>query len=139
MAQKVREVMTSAPIALQANAPIQEAARQMRDQGIGGVPVVDGERIRGIVTDRDIVVRTLAEGRDPTTMSVGEICSDDLVFVGPEDDADQAVELMRMRAVRRIPVVEGSSLVGLVSIGDMALDRDESSALADISAAPPNQ
>lgn len=138
MAQKVREVMTSAPIALQSNAPIQEAARQMRDQGIGGVPVVDGDRIRGIVTDRDIVVRTLAEGRDPTTMSVGEICSSDLVFVGPEDDADQAVELMRMRAVRRIPVVEGSSLVGLISIGDMALDRDESSALADISAAPPN-
>lgn len=138
MAQKVREVMTVDPIALQAGASIQEAASQMREQGIGSVPVVDDGRILGMITDRDIVIRTLADGRDPVSMTVGEICSDDLVFVTPEEDADRAVELMRMRAVRRIPVVEGTALVGVLSIGDMALERDETSALADISSAPPN-
>ena len=138
MAEKVRDVMTSEPIALQSDASIQEAAQQMRDCGIGDILVLDEQRIRGMLTDRDIAVRAVADGYDPAGTTVGEICSEDVVFVGPEDDADRVVEMMRLRAVRRIPVVDGASVVGVVSIGDMAMDRDEHSALADISAAPPN-
>lgn len=138
MAEKVRDVMTSEPISLQSDAPVLEAAQQMRDCAIGDVLVMDDGRIRGMLTDRDIVVRAIAEGRDPNECTVGEICSEDVVFVGPDDDADRAVEMMRLRAVRRVPVIEGANVVGVVSIGDMAMDRDERSALADISAAPPN-
>lgn len=138
MAQKVREVMTSEPIALQSDASIQEAAQQMRDCGIGDVLVLDGKQIRGMLTDRDITVRAIADGQNPETTTVGEICSEDLVFVGPDDEADRVVEMMRLRAVRRVPVMDGVQAIGVVSIGDMAMARDQRSALADISAAPPN-
>jgi len=138
MAQKVREVMTSEPIALQSDVSIQEAAQQMRDCGIGDVLVLDGKQIRGMLTDRDITVRAVADGQNPETTTVGEICSEDLVFVGPDDEADRVVEMMRLRAVRRVPVIDGVQAIGVVSIGDMAMARDQRSALADISAAPPN-
>lgn len=138
MAQKVREVMTSEPIALQSDVSIQEAAQQMRDCGIGDVLVLDGNQIRGMLTDRDITVRAVADGQNPETTTVGEICSEDLVFVGPDDEADRVVEMMRLRAVRRVPVIDGVRAIGVVSIGDMAMARDQRSALADISAAPPN-
>lgn len=139
MAEKVRDVMTSEPVALQSDAMILDAARQMRDYGIGDVLVLDGQRIKGMLTDRDITVRAVADGLDPESTTVGDICSEDVASVSPDDDADRVVEMMRLRAVRRIPVVDGSILVGVVSIGDMAMDRDERSALADISAAPPNR
>lgn len=138
MAQKVREVMTSEPIALQSDVSIQEAAQQMRDCGIGDVLVLDGKQIRGMLTDRDITVRAVADGENPETTTIGEICSEDLVFVGPDDEADRVVEMMRLRAVRRVPVIDGVRAIGVVSIGDMAMARDQRSALADISAAPPN-
>lgn len=138
MTQKVREVMTSEPIALQSDVSIQEAAQQMRDCGIGDVLVLDGQQIRGMLTDRDITVRAVADGQNPETTTVGEICSEDLVFVGPDDEADRVVEMMRLRAVRRVPVIDGVRAIGVVSIGDMAIARDQRSALADISAAPPN-
>lgn len=138
MTQKVREVMTSEPIALQSDVSIQEAAQQMRDCGIGDVLVLDGKQIRGMLTDRDITVRAVADGQNPETTTVGEICSEDLVFVGPDDEADRVVEMMRLRAVRRVPVIDGVRAIGVVSIGDMAMARDQRSALADISAAPPN-
>lgn len=138
MAQKVREVMTSEPVALHADTTIQEAARKMRERGIGDVLVTQDSMICGLVTDRDIVIRVVAEGRDPSKAKLDEFCSHDLVFVGPDDDANRAVELMRIRAVRRIPVVENGRPIGIVTIGDMAMERDERSALADISAAPPN-
>lgn len=138
MAQKVREVMTSEPVALRSDASVEEAAQKMRERGIGDVLVISDTTICGMVTDRDIAIRVVAEGRDPSTAKLDEFCSHDLVFVGPDDDADRAVELMRIRAVRRIPVVEDGQAIGIVTIGDMAMERDERSALADISAAPPN-
>jgi len=91
-----------------------------------------------LLTDRDITVRVLAESRDPAETQIGEICSTDLVTLAPEDDLAEAVRLVRERAVRRIPVVEAGRPVGVVSIGDLALEQDEGSALADVSAAPPN-
>jgi CBS domain-containing protein len=138
MTQKVSELMTSAPVALRPGQPVADAAKVMREHGIGDVLVVDDGQLKGLVTDRDIVVRAVADGRVPATTTVSEICSPDLVTVTPDDDADTAVRRMREHAVRRVPVVEHGRPVGVLSIGDMAIERDERSALADISAEPPN-
>lgn len=138
MAQQVHEVMTDNPVTVGSRTPLVEAATLMRERAIGDVLVVDDGRLRGILTDRDIVVRAVAEARDARTATVGEVCSDDPVSVAPRDDVDRAVELMRSRAVRRVAVVDGDRLVGVVSLGDLAVERDSRSALADISAAAPN-
>jgi CBS domain-containing protein len=138
MVQKVSDLMTSAPVSLRPAQPLTEAAKAMREQGIGSVLVVDGGRLKGLVTDRDIVVRAVADGRDPGRTTLADVCSPDLVTAAPDDDADTAVQRMREHGVRRIPVVDGDRPVGVLSIGDMAIERDERSALADISAETPN-
>jgi CBS domain-containing protein len=138
MAQTVREIMTQHPVTLPRSASITEAAKRMRDDGIGDVIVMDDGDICGLVTDRDIVVRAVAEGADPQFTKVDEICTHELVTVGPDDSLQQTVQLMRERAVRRVPVVEGGRPVGIVSLGDLAIELDEHSGLADISAAESN-
>src|SRR5688500_6365190 len=138
VAQTLKDLMTPNPLTVKAGTTIFEAAQQMRDQGIGDVIVTDGGKVCGIVTDRDIVVRAIADGREPTTTKVGDICSRDLVTLAPTADVTEAVTLMRERALRRLPVVENGKPVGIVSIGHLAIERDEDSALADIGAAPPN-
>ena len=140
MRQTIRDVMTTNLTTLSPSATVMEAARVMRENGIGDVVVVDnGGDLWGIVTDRDIVVRALAAGCDPDHTSVGDICSrEQLVTITPEESLGRAVRLMRDRAVRRLPVEEGGRVVGVVTLGDLAVDADRRSALADISAAPPN-
>jgi len=138
MAQSILEVMTPDPVSLPADAPVVEAARRMKRADIGDVVVLDGDRVCGLITDRDIVVRALAEGRDPAATALGEICSRTVVALGPRDSVEDAVRLMREHAVRRLPVMDGARAIGIVSIGDLAIERDEASALADISAAAPN-
>jgi signal-transduction protein with cAMP-binding, CBS, and nucleotidyltransferase domain len=138
MAMKVRELMTENLVTLPGSAPLRDAAQRMRDADIGDVIVMDDGDMCGLVTDRDIVVRAIAEGKDPATAPLSEICSHEVATVGPEDTLDTAVQLMRERAVRRVPVVEGGKPVGLLSIGDLAMELDERSALADISAADDN-
>lgn len=136
--QKVRDVMTPDPAVLPAQAPVTDAARLMRDLGIGSVFVADNGVV-GILTDRDITVRALADARDPRTTAVGEICSqDDIAFVNADDDVERAEQIMRSRAVRRLPVIDEGRLTGVISLGDIAISRDEDTALADISAAPAN-
>jgi signal-transduction protein with cAMP-binding, CBS, and nucleotidyltransferase domain len=95
-------------------------------------------RLRGIVTDRDMVVRGIADEKEPRSTTIGDICSPDLVAVDVDDDADRAVQVMRQRAVRRIPVMEDGQVAGVVSLGDMAIEKDPQSALAQISAAREN-
>lgn len=139
MAQHVRDVMTPDPIFLQKDATVAEAANTMKQRDIGDILVCDAEELYGIVTDRDIVIRVLAEGKDPEGTTVGEIASTDLATIGPDDKVDDAVKTVRDRAIRRLPVVDSTGpAVGIVSIGDLALEKDPNSALADISAAPPN-
>ena len=138
MAPSVRHVMTPNPVTLPGEAPVVEAAKKMRDENIGDVIVLDGDSICGVVTDRDIVVRVLAEEREPAGTKLGEICSRELATVSPDDDLTQAGDLMRERTVRRVPVVEDGRPVGIVSMGDLALERDPDSALGEISAAAPN-
>jgi CBS domain-containing protein len=109
----------------------------MRDQGIGDV-LVEHDGSLGIVTDRDIVTRAVAEGRDPQQVRVGDICTRDVETVSPDMSVDDVIRLMSDKAVRRVPVVEAGRPVGIVALGDLAVDRDRRSLLADISAAPPN-
>ncbi len=138
MPQKIRDIMTASPTVLDGRATVQDAARAMREDDIGDVIVRDGDKVSGIVTDRDITIRAVAEGRDPARTKLAEICSGDLATLSPEDSVDEAVRLMRDKAIRRIPIVDGARPVGVVSIGDLAIELDERSALADVSAAPSN-
>ena len=138
MAQTVREIMTLKPVTFEDSATVFDAAQAMRDSNIGDVIVVRGGSVRGVLTDRDIVVRVVAEGRDPHDVKLGEVFSAGVVTVNPDDSVDSIVTLMREKAIRRVPVVEGSRPVGIVSIGDLASEKDNGSALADISSAPPN-
>jgi CBS domain-containing protein len=138
MPQKIRDVMTTDLVSLPATATLADAARQMKQHAIGDVLVADGDRLRGLVTDRDIVLRAVAEDQDPRTATLGDVCSSDLVTVAPGDAVEDAVQLMSERAIRRLPVVEGGRAVGIVALGDLAVERDPKSALADISAAAPD-
>ena len=138
MPPTVRDVMTLGPVTLEATTSVPEAAHKMKERDIGDVIVLDGDRLCGMVTDRDIVVRALAEDRDPNATNLGEICSRELVTVSPGDDLTVAGRLMREKAVRRMPVVEGGKPVGIVSMGDLAVERDPDSALSQVSAASPN-
>jgi len=129
----VRDVMTPDPVALEGSTPLSEAAKQMKERDIGSVIVLDGEQACGIVTDRDIVVRGVADFEDLSSCSLGDVCSDQLLTATPDEDITAAIGRMREAAVRRIPVVEGGKPVGVLSIGDAAIERDSRSALADIS------
>jgi CBS domain-containing protein len=131
--------MTAPPVTVEPQASVTDVARLMRDEDIGAVLVTDEDRLRGLVSDRDLVVRALAEGEDPGQTTVASACSDDLVTVGPDDELDLVVRVMREHAVRRVPVVEEGRPVGIVSLGDLAVERDPDSALGDISAAKGNQ
>jgi len=135
---KVADVMTPDPVVCGADASLVEAATAMRDRNIGNVLVERDGALCGIVTDRDIVVRGLAEGNDPGELTLGDIATTELETVSPNDDVDEVVSKMEGSAVRRIPVVDGGRAVGILSIGDLAEDQDRNSALGQISSAPPN-
>ncbi|MDQ3932338.1 MAG: CBS domain-containing protein [Actinomycetota bacterium] len=128
--------MTPNPLTLSISATLVDAARVMRDADVGPVVVLyeDGS-LCGLVTDRDLVVRGLAEGFLPHSM-LEDVCSKEPITVGPDDDVTLAVQLMREHAVRRLIVAEQDRVVGIVSLGDVAMNRDPDSVLADISSAP---
>lgn len=135
----IREVMSTKPVTLPLSATVQEAAQAMREQDLGDIIVLDEkEQICGILTDRDITVRAVAEGRDPREVPIGEISSRELVTLSPDDEVGDAVKLMTQKAIRRLPVVDNAKPVGIVSLGDLAVTQDSDSGLAAISSAPAN-
>lgn len=138
MATKIRDLMTTDPIVCESSTTAAQAAQRMRDDDVGDVLVHEDGTLRGIVTDRDIALRIVADGTDPDAITLGQVCSGDLVTVSPDDDLDKAVGVMRDQKVRRIPVVDNGDAVGVLAIGDLAVTLDPESALADISAAPRN-
>ena len=139
MSRTIQDIMTPAPLTLRATASLRAAAEIMRDSQIGAVLIVDeADRLVGIITDRDLVVRGIAGGFDRGEATVGEIASPGPVTVGPQDKPQTVIELMRLNGIRRVPVTDGTDVVGIVSLGDLALDQDASSALAEISALPAN-
>jgi CBS domain-containing protein len=139
MTRKVRDIMSAAPVCMAPTESICAAAQAMKLRGIGAVLVVSGGRLEALVTDRDITIGVLAENRDPATTRLGDICTGELIVLRPDDDVQHAARLVRDRAVRRLPVIADGVPVGMVSIGDLALDRDERSALSEISATAPDR
>src|SRR5574340_1090952 len=137
--QAVRDVMTKDVVTCQSGDSLAQAARKMRDEDIGAVLVMKERKLCGIVTDRDIAIRAVADGKDPNQVKLGEVCSQDVVSIAPDKPVDEAVKMMRDKALRRLPVVEGDKPVGVVSLGDLAVERDGKSVLASISAAEPNR
>ena len=125
MAKSVRDAMTADPRSIGASASIVEAARLMREQHIGSLPVTEDDRLVGMITDRDITTRVVAESAVPETMSVGDVYSRDLISVEPNSDLDEALRLMARHQVRRLPVVENDRLVGMVAQADIALKESE--------------
>lgn len=120
---KVKEFMTSKVITVEGGADVSTAAKLMRDHDIGILPVVDGGQLKGVVTDRDIVVKALAAGKADATVS--SIASGQVISLSPEDDAKDAEKLMSDNDVRRLAVVDAGKVVGIVSVGDLAVRTDE--------------
>ena len=140
MNAKVRDLMTPGPIGVDYSQSIGDAARTMRDWGVGAVLVVNDQSLHGLVTDRDLVVRAVAESRGPEE-PVGPLSSSELIGVNADDDADVAMRLMREHAVRRLPVIDNGQVAGMVSLGDLsplAVEDDQASPLTEVSMANPN-
>jgi CBS domain-containing protein len=140
MGTKVREVMTDRPRCVSPETPVSQAAELMEAEDIGSIPVLDGEQLAGMITDRDIVVRAVAKGKDPRGMPVREISTREIVTVGPDDDLSEALKLMATNQVRRLPVVDDENrLVGVVAQADVALEAKEKAVgemVEEISRAP---
>ena len=124
--KNVRDVMTSSPRTIDPSTVLHEAARLMRDEDVGALPIVEGDRLQGMLTDRDIAIRAVAEGKDPQSTTAQEVASRDLVTIDPEQSLDEALRLMAKHQVRRLPVVEEDGrLVGIVAQADAAMSGDE--------------
>jgi CBS domain-containing protein len=136
---RVRDVMTMSPATLRSDQTVTAAARIMEAENVGDVIVTDDHAVRGVVTDRDVAVRAVARGLDPKTTTLGEICTDEPITVASDTKLEQAADLMGEHAIRRLPVVDDGQLVGVVSLGDVAARQEPSSALGEISTAPPNR
>ena len=137
-AQTVRDVMTADPVCLPSTATLVDAARHMSKRGIGDVFVADDGRLTGILTDRDIVVRSIAAGRDPSSTPVTDAASSPTATLQPTDPIEDAVRKMREHNVRRLPVLDADREVGVVTLGDLAVERDPDSLLGEISRVRPN-
>jgi CBS domain-containing protein len=136
---KIRDLMRKLPVKVATTAPVEEAAKQMRNEDVGFVIVEEDGLPYGIVTDRDIAVRAVAQGLNPSITPVASICSKELTTVSPEQDIDVAIQLMRDKALRRVLVVDAERhALGVVSLGDVAQVRDDRSVLGEISRAPGN-
>jgi CBS domain-containing protein len=125
MAKKISELMTPNPCAIEADKPVAHAAKMMKEENVGLAPVVEGDRLVGTLTDRDIVTRVVAEGKDPQTVPVREVASTDVVTIDPQQDLDEALRLMASNQVRRLLVEEDGRLVGVVAQADIAREGKE--------------
>jgi CBS domain-containing protein len=124
--RKIRDVMTSDPRTIEPSTTVQDAARMMRDEDVGPMPIVENGSITGILTDRDIVLRVVAEGKDPSSTTAGDVASRDLVTIDPDQTLDEALRLMAKHQVRRLPVCEEDGrLVGIVAQADVALEAHD--------------
>jgi CBS domain-containing protein len=125
MGKNVRTAMTENPRAMQTSESVVDAARLMRDEHVGSLPVVEDGELVGMITDRDIATRVVAEGAAVETTQVGSVYSPDPVSIPPDADLDEALRLMARHQIRRLPVVEGTRLVGILSQADIAREEEE--------------
>ncbi len=138
MAISIREIMTKDPITIEESASVADAAKAMKQADIGPTLITSNGKLRGIITDRDIAVRVVAEGQDPKSVKAIDIATTNLQTLSPDAEAGDAVRLMKQNNIRRVVVAENDQPVGIVSIGDLAIALDETSVLAAISSEPPN-
>ena len=126
MGESIRDLMTENPCAIDADKSVAYAAKMMRDEDVGLAPIVEGDKLIGTLTDRDIAVRVVAEGKDPNQTTVREVASTNLVTIDPQQDLDEALRIMAKHQVRRLPVVEeDGKLVGVVAQADVAREGDD--------------
>jgi CBS domain-containing protein len=119
---QIREVMTKHVEVLPPHASIREAAAKMRDLDVGGIPICDGEKLQGFLTDRDLAIRALAEARDPANTKVWEVMSPDITYCFEDNEVEEAAQMMESKQIRRLPIVDRDKrLVGIVSLGDIAV------------------
>jgi CBS domain-containing protein len=137
MADTVRDLLKGDPVTVEASATVEDAAKLMAENDIGNVLIAEDGEVKGIVTDRDIVVRVLAKGAGPDA-SVGDAATSDVETISADTSIDDAIQKMEQANIRRLPVVDDGKPIGVISLGDLAQERDKDSALADISAASPN-
>jgi CBS domain-containing protein len=127
MGQSIKDVMTSDPCTINADKSVAYAAKMMRDEDVGLAPIVEGDKLIGMLTDRDIAIRVVAEGRAPDQVTVREVASKQVVTIDPQQDLDQALRIMAKHQVRRLPAVEEDGrLVGVVAQADVAREGDDS-------------
>ena len=127
MGQSIRDLMTPNPCSIDADQTVAHAAEMMRDEDVGLAPIVEGDKLIGTVTDRDIAIRVVAEGKDPGQTTVREIASTNIVTIDPQQELDEALRLMAQHQVRRLPVVEEDGrLIGVVAQADVAREGDDS-------------
>lgn len=138
MAKAVRDVMTRDPVSLSSDASVKDAAKAMSDMRIGSVVVMEAGKPCGIVTDRDIAVRAVATGSDPSNTRLGDICTHKLAAVRPDQSVDDAVQVMKSNDVKRVLVMTDSKLEGIVSLGDLSREGEDEDVQKDISRAEPN-
>jgi CBS domain-containing protein len=136
---KITELMQTDVARVDPHASLREAARLMRDKDVGDVVVAEGTQLRGIITDRDLAIRGIAESLDPETAEVGDLASAEVKTLTPSHSVDDAIALMRDASVRRIPVIDDGSVVGVISLGDIARERERESVPGEISGAPANR
>jgi CBS domain-containing protein len=126
MGQIIKDVMTSDPCTIDADKSVAYAAKMMRDEDVGLAPIVEGDKLIGMLTDRDIAIRVVADGRDPDQVTVGEVASKQVVTIDPQQELDEALRIMAKHQVRRLPVVEEDGrLVGVVAQADVAREGDD--------------
>jgi CBS domain-containing protein len=126
MGQSIKDVMTSNPCSVDADKSVAYAAKMLRDEDVGVAPIVEREKLIGMLTDRDIAIRVVAEGRDPDQVTVRDVASRQVVTIDPQQDLDEALRIMAKHKVRRLPVVEeDGKLVGVVAQADVAREGDD--------------
>ncbi|MCW2961964.1 MAG: signal-transduction protein [Thermoleophilia bacterium] len=141
MPRSARDIMTADPVWIDASETIDVAARQLADEHVGAIPICENGKLRGMLTDRDIVVKVIAEGKDPHSVTAGELAQGEAITIGADDTVDEVVRVMRKHDVRRLPVIDGRELVGIVAQADVATELGATMAgelLVDISSAPAN-
>jgi CBS domain-containing protein len=136
---RIRGFMTPYVVSVQIHDTLADAAHAMRQHDVGDGIVLNGEQLFGILTDRDVIVRGIAEKYQPDVTEVKDIASEHVTSVSPEDYVDDAMQIMKDHAIRRLPVVENHRVIGIISLGDVVLQEEPETPLANISAAPPNR
>ncbi|MFL6136436.1 MAG: CBS domain-containing protein [Frankiaceae bacterium] len=134
-----REIMSTGVDHIASDTTVLDAARKLAGDDVGALPICDGGRLKGMITDRDVVVKVLAEGRDPATTKVIDLVQGEVVTIGADDSLDEAVRTMKQYKVRRLPVIDGTELVGMVSQADLAknLPNDKVGDLVEVISAAP--